>query len=240
MWDLFKNGFSFFSHKAGKVAKFMCVSKSWHRCVYLRQCVTSYLFSVLRLVWWKHQRPALVCLSSAPECESDPGCSAALLQPQCHRGDHLFYSPKPSGGCWHQHRPAGGVLPPAAQVLSVSAERPPGFSRHQRWVGDCFQLRFWFWRCVGFVGSLMFASSSVLLTAVLFGAVWSITEDECLPGGNLFGVTTLFICALISGKLVALLRLPRLPPFPPLLGKTLVFADFISNHSCSVTMQKQF
>lgn len=27
----------------------MCVSKSWHRCVYLRQCVTSYLFSALRL-----------------------------------------------------------------------------------------------------------------------------------------------------------------------------------------------
>lgn len=95
-------------------------------------------------------------------------------------------------------------------------------------------------RCVVFISSLMFASSSVLLTAVLFGAVWSITEDECLPGGNLFGVTTLFICALISGKLVALLRLPRLPPFPPLLGKTLSFADFISNHSCSVTMQKQF
>lgn len=77
----------------------------------------------------------------------------------------------------------------------------------------------------------VFVSSSVLLAAVLFGVVWSITEDECLPGGNLFGVTTLFICALIGGKLVALIRLPRLPPFPPLLGKTLSFADFISNHS---------
>lgn len=63
-------------------------------------------------------------------------------------------------------------------------------------------------------------STAVLLAAVLFGAVWSITEDECLPGGNLFGITSLFICALIGGKLVALIRLPGLPPFPPLLGKT--------------------
>ncbi|CAG01272.1 unnamed protein product, partial [Tetraodon nigroviridis] len=78
-----------------------------------------------------------------------------------------------------------------------------------------------FRRCVGFISSV-FASSSVLLAAVLFGVVWSITEDECLPGGNLFGVTTLFICALIGGKLVALIRLPRLPPFPPLLGMLLM------------------
>lgn len=54
---------------------------------------------------------------------------------------------------------------------------------------------------------------------MLFGVVWSITEDECLPGGNLFGITILFICALIGGKLVALVHLPKLPPFPPLLGK---------------------
>lgn len=89
--------------------------------------------------WWKPQRPVLVHRSAAPECESDPGCSAALLQSQCHGRDHLLYPPKPSGGCWHQHRPAGGVLPPASPVLSVSAERPPGFSRHQRWALDCFQ-----------------------------------------------------------------------------------------------------
>lgn len=62
-------------------------------------------------------------------------------------------------------------------------------------------------------------SSPVLLAGVLFGVVWSITEDQCLPGGNLFGITVLFICALIGGKLVAFIRLPKLPPFPPLLGK---------------------
>ncbi|XP_061685897.1 sodium/hydrogen exchanger 9B2 isoform X5 [Syngnathoides biaculeatus] len=59
--------------------------------------------------------------------------------------------------------------------------------------------------------------TKVLLAAVLFGVVWSVTEDECLPGGNLFGITVLFICAVIGGKLVALIQLPRLPPFPPLL-----------------------
>ena len=62
-------------------------------------------------------------------------------------------------------------------------------------------------------------SPPVFLAAVLFGVVWSITEDECLPGGNLFGITILFICAVIGGKLVALIHLPKLPPFPPLLGK---------------------
>lgn len=62
--------------------------------------------------------------------------------------------------------------------------------------------------------------SLVLLAVVLFGVVWSITEDECLPGGNLFGITILFICAVVGGKLVSLIRLPKLPPFPPLLGKT--------------------
>ncbi|KAK5866139.1 hypothetical protein PBY51_020353 [Eleginops maclovinus] len=71
----------------------------------------------------------------------------------------------------------------------------------------------------GILASLV---TKVLLAAVLFGVVWSITEDECLPGGNLFGITTLFICALIGGKVVALIRLPKLPPFPPLLGMLLM------------------
>ncbi|KAJ8269651.1 hypothetical protein COCON_G00122580 [Conger conger] len=57
--------------------------------------------------------------------------------------------------------------------------------------------------------------------AVLFGVVWSITEKECLPGGNLFGIVVLFICAVCSGKLVGLIKFPSLPPFPPLLGMLL-------------------
>ncbi|XP_004549576.3 sodium/hydrogen exchanger 9B2 isoform X2 [Maylandia zebra] len=71
----------------------------------------------------------------------------------------------------------------------------------------------------GFLASLI---TKVLLAVVLFGVVWSITEDECLPGGNLFGITILFICAVVGGKLVSLIRLPKLPPFPPLLGMLLM------------------
>ncbi|XP_029106005.1 sodium/hydrogen exchanger 9B2-like [Scleropages formosus] len=56
---------------------------------------------------------------------------------------------------------------------------------------------------------------------VLFGAVWSITEKECLPGGNLFGIVLLFISAVCGGKLVGLIQFPTLPPFPPLLGMLL-------------------
>lgn len=90
--------------------------------------------------------------------------------------------------------------------------------RSRVWIRDisvltvdvAFTLQTWF-------HSALF--SPVLLAGVLFGVVWSITEDECLPGGNLFGITVLFICAVVGGKLVSLIRLPNLPPFPPLLGK---------------------
>uniref|UniRef100_A0AAQ5Z0H4 Cation/H+ exchanger transmembrane domain-containing protein n=1 Tax=Amphiprion ocellaris TaxID=80972 RepID=A0AAQ5Z0H4_AMPOC len=59
------------------------------------------------------------------------------------------------------------------------------------------------------------------LFALLFGVVWSITGQECLPGGNLFGLVILFICSVLGGKLVGLIQLPTLPPFPPLLGMLL-------------------
>ncbi|XP_041838616.1 sodium/hydrogen exchanger 9B2 isoform X2 [Melanotaenia boesemani] len=71
-------------------------------------------------------------------------------------------------------------------------------------------------------GLLASIITKILLAAVLFGVVWSITEEECLPGGNLFGITILFLCALIGGKLVVLIRLPKVPPFPPLLGMLLM------------------
>lgn len=57
------------------------------------------------------------------------------------------------------------------------------------------------------------------MAAVLFGVVWSITVKECEPGGNLFGIVVLFICAVIAGRVMGLIRLPKLPPFPPLLGR---------------------
>ncbi|KAI4905857.1 hypothetical protein NFI96_021768 [Prochilodus magdalenae] len=70
----------------------------------------------------------------------------------------------------------------------------------------------------GLLASLI---TKVSMAAVLFGVVWSITEKECLPGGNLFGIVTVFLCALTGGKLVGLIRIPKLPPVPPLLGMLL-------------------
>ncbi|KAI4905858.1 hypothetical protein NFI96_021769 [Prochilodus magdalenae] len=69
----------------------------------------------------------------------------------------------------------------------------------------------------------LFASiiTKVSMAAVLFGVVWSITEKECLPGGNLFGIITVLLCALTGGKLVRLICAPKLPAFPPLLGMLL-------------------
>lgn len=64
------------------------------------------------------------------------------------------------------------------------------------------------------------------MAAVLFGVVWSITVKECEPGGNLFGIVVLFICAVIAGRLMGLIRLPKLPPFPPLLGRFNISKQF--------------
>ncbi|KAI7810680.1 putative mitochondrial sodium/hydrogen exchanger 9B2 [Triplophysa rosa] len=70
-------------------------------------------------------------------------------------------------------------------------------------------------------GLLASIITKVIMAAVLFGVVWSITEKECLPGGNLFGIVTLFICSVAGGKLFGRIRLPKLPPLPPLLGMLL-------------------
>lgn len=56
------------------------------------------------------------------------------------------------------------------------------------------------------------------LLALLFGVVWAVTGAQCSPGGNLFGLVVLFICSVLGGKLVGMIQLPTLPPFPPLLG----------------------
>ncbi|XP_068443548.1 sodium/hydrogen exchanger 9B2-like isoform X2 [Clinocottus analis] len=70
-------------------------------------------------------------------------------------------------------------------------------------------------------GLLSLVVTKGCLFALLFGVVWSITGSECLPGGNLFGVVVLFIVSVLGGKLVGMIRLPTLPPFPPLLGMLL-------------------
>ncbi|KAG8005885.1 Sodium/hydrogen exchanger 9B2 [Nibea albiflora] len=53
--------------------------------------------------------------------------------------------------------------------------------------------------------------------------------SECLPGGNLFGIVILFICSVLGGKLVGMIQLPTLPPFPPLLGLLLRNVPYITD-----------
>uniref|UniRef100_A0A8C4XDH2 Cation/H+ exchanger domain-containing protein n=1 Tax=Erpetoichthys calabaricus TaxID=27687 RepID=A0A8C4XDH2_ERPCA len=65
----------------------------------------------------------------------------------------------------------------------------------------------------------------VMVAALLFGVVWSVTGDECLPGGNLFGILLLLFCAVVAGKLFGLIKIPTLPPLPPLLG--MLLAGFV-------------
>ncbi|XP_074252618.1 sodium/hydrogen exchanger 9B1 isoform X3 [Saimiri boliviensis] len=64
---------------------------------------------------------------------------------------------------------------------------------------------------------------------------WSILGSEALPGGNLFGLLIIFYSAIIGGKFVELIRIPLVPPLPPLLGMLLAGfmirnVPFISKH----------
>nr|XP_004663048.2 sodium/hydrogen exchanger 9B2 [Jaculus jaculus] len=70
----------------------------------------------------------------------------------------------------------------------------------------------------GLLGRVITDGAMVVL---LWAVVWSITGRECLPGGNLFGIITLFYCSVTGGKLFGLIKLPTLPPLPPLLGMLL-------------------
>ncbi|KAK1175808.1 sodium/hydrogen exchanger 9B2-like isoform X1 [Acipenser oxyrinchus oxyrinchus] len=63
--------------------------------------------------------------------------------------------------------------------------------------------------------------TKVTMAALLFGIVWSITAKECEPGGNLFSILLLLLCAVVGGKLVGLIKFPTLPPLPSLLGMLL-------------------
>ncbi|XP_077877991.1 sodium/hydrogen exchanger 9B2 isoform X3 [Ictidomys tridecemlineatus] len=63
--------------------------------------------------------------------------------------------------------------------------------------------------------------TNVTMVVLLWAAVWSVTGSECLPGGNLFGIIILFYSTIIGGKLFGLIKLPTLPPLPPLLGMLL-------------------
>ena len=47
---------------------------------------------------------------------------------------------------------------------------------------------------------------------------WSVVGDDCLPGGNLFGIIVVVDLSFICGFAVSKIQLPTLPPLPSLLG----------------------
>jgi len=61
-------------------------------------------------------------------------------------------------------------------------------------------------------GCLVFLSWAVL---------WSIVGEQCLPGGNLFGLIVLFNTSVIFAKLVESIPIPKMPRLPGLLGMLL-------------------
>ncbi|XP_048469409.1 sodium/hydrogen exchanger 9B2-like [Rhincodon typus] len=74
----------------------------------------------------------------------------------------------------------------------------------------------------GIIASVL---TKVIMVILLWAVVWSITGPECLPGGNLFGNLILFVCAVLGGKIVGMIKFPNLPPLPGLLG--MLLAGFI-------------
>jgi hypothetical protein len=61
---------------------------------------------------------------------------------------------------------------------------------------------------------------------MLWGIMCTLSGHEVLPGGNLFGLLIIFISAFLGGKLLELIRIPTVPPLPPLLGKYIINSLF--------------
>ncbi|XP_063166381.1 sodium/hydrogen exchanger 9B2 [Candoia aspera] len=71
-------------------------------------------------------------------------------------------------------------------------------------------------------GILARIATNVVAVVLIWAVIWSITNRESLPGGNLFGLLFLYLFAVIGGKIMGLIKFPGLPPLPPLLGMLLV------------------
>ncbi|XP_052035146.1 sodium/hydrogen exchanger 9B1 [Apodemus sylvaticus] len=56
---------------------------------------------------------------------------------------------------------------------------------------------------------------------VLWTLLWALIGQEVLPGGNLFGLVVIFYSSFLGGKILEVIRIPVVPPLPPLLGMLL-------------------
>ncbi|KAG8134457.1 hypothetical protein E2320_007579 [Naja naja] len=67
-------------------------------------------------------------------------------------------------------------------------------------------------------GILAKIATNVVAVVLIWAVIWSITTDQSLPGGSLFGFLFLYLFAVIGGKIMGLIKFPGLPSLPPLLG----------------------
>ncbi|XP_077156860.1 sodium/hydrogen exchanger 9B2-like isoform X2 [Paroedura picta] len=111
----------------------------------------------------------------------------------------------------------GNTQAETTALLNSSGQQPPEPMAERKTPGRLKQI------CACPPQGILSRTVTYGVAAVLIWAVvWSITGQECLPGGNLFGILFLFFFAVIGGKLMGLIKLPGLPPLPPLLGMLLV------------------
>ncbi|XP_014444343.1 sodium/hydrogen exchanger 9B1 isoform X2 [Tupaia chinensis] len=84
-------------------------------------------------------------------------------------------------------------------------------------------------------GQLNRVITSGLIFLMIWCVTWSFTGSEVFPGRNIFGVLVIFYSAFVGGKLLQHIRIPSVPPLPPLLGMLLAGfiirnVPFISEH----------
>ena len=67
----------------------------------------------------------------------------------------------------------------------------------------------------------MFGTCTYIYIA-LWTLLWALIGQEVLPGGNLFGLVVIFYSAFLGGKILEFIRIPVVPPLPPLIGKYII------------------
>ncbi|XP_010639877.1 sodium/hydrogen exchanger 9B1 isoform X2 [Fukomys damarensis] len=82
----------------------------------------------------------------------------------------------------------------------------------------------------GIVNNIMTSGVIYFMTWCL---LWLLSGPEVLPGGNLFGLVIIFYSACLGGTLLELIRIPAVPPLPPLLG--MLLAGFIIRNIPSIS-----
>uniref|UniRef100_A0A8C2QL74 Solute carrier family 9, subfamily B (NHA1, cation proton antiporter 1), member 1 n=1 Tax=Cricetulus griseus TaxID=10029 RepID=A0A8C2QL74_CRIGR len=76
-------------------------------------------------------------------------------------------------------------------------------------------------RCCPPQGTLNKIITDGITFIILWTLLWSLMGEEVLPGGNLFGLIVIFYSSFLGGKILEVIRIPVVPPLPPLLGMLL-------------------